>query len=83
LLAEQFHAAAASARTLAQIEDVSRLLWRAHAEGHFTDDAAAALSEAVEAKGQSAHRTGCRTAQAVLNALLSDAKRPTRISDQS
>ena len=50
LLAEQFHAAAANARTLAQTEDVSRLLWRAHAEGHLTDDAAAALAEAVEAR---------------------------------
>ena len=36
-LAGQFTAAAAQARTLASAENVSRLLWLAHGEGHLTD----------------------------------------------
>jgi len=50
MLANQFHAAANGARTLAQLEDVSRLVWRAHAEQHLSDSAATALSVAVEAR---------------------------------
>ena len=50
MLADQFQAAADRARTLAQLEDLSRLLWRAHAEHHVDDSAAEALSEAVEAR---------------------------------
>jgi hypothetical protein len=49
-LTDQFAAAAERARTLAQLEDLSRLLWRAHAEHHVDDGRAAALSEAVEAR---------------------------------
>ena len=50
MLADQFAAAADRARTMAELEDVSRLLWRAHAEQHLADDAATALAEAVEAR---------------------------------
>jgi hypothetical protein len=50
LFAEQFQVAAANARTLAQTEDLNYQLWRAHGEGLLTDDAAAALAEAVEAR---------------------------------
>ena len=50
MLADQFQAAAVRARTLAQLEDLSRLLWRAHAERHVDDSRAAAISEAVEAR---------------------------------
>jgi hypothetical protein len=50
MLADQFRAAADRARTLAQLEDVSRLLWRAHAEQHIDDGAAGAVSEAVQAR---------------------------------
>ena len=50
MLADQFQAAADRARTLAQLEDVSRLLWRANAEGHVDDAAAGAISEAVAAR---------------------------------
>jgi hypothetical protein len=49
-LADQFQAAADRARTLAQLEDLSRLLWRANGEGHVDDDRAGAISEAVEAR---------------------------------
>ena len=50
MLAEQFHAAAEGARSLAELEDVSRLIGRAHAEGHLTDDAAQGLWEAAQAR---------------------------------
>jgi hypothetical protein len=50
LLADQFVEAAERARTLAQLEDLSRLLWRANAEGHVDDGRAGAISEAVEAR---------------------------------
>jgi hypothetical protein len=50
LLADQFQTATIRARTLAQLEDLSRLLWRAHAEHHVDDGRAGAISEAVEAR---------------------------------
>jgi hypothetical protein len=50
LLADQFADATTRARTLAQLEDLSRLLWRANVEGHIDDGRAGALSEAVEAR---------------------------------
>ena len=50
MLADQFLAAADRARTLAQLEDMSRLVWRAHGEQHLSDSAAEAISEAVQAR---------------------------------
>jgi hypothetical protein len=49
-LADQFQAATERARTLAQLEDLSRLLWRANAEGHVDAAAATAASEALAAR---------------------------------
>lgn len=50
MLAAQFAAAAASARTVAALDDVSRLAWRAHAEGHLDERGIAGLAEAAEAR---------------------------------
>jgi hypothetical protein len=50
MLADQFTTAAERARTLAQLEDLSRLLWRANAEGRVDDGRAGVISEAVEAR---------------------------------
>jgi hypothetical protein len=50
MLAEQFAAAAAAARTTAAIDEIARLTWRAHAEGHIPDPEAGAISEALEAR---------------------------------
>lgn len=50
MLAEQFTVAADGARTLAQADNIARLVWRAYAEGHLSDAAAQAASEAVEAR---------------------------------
>jgi hypothetical protein len=50
LLADQFANATARARTLAQLEDLSRQLWRAHAEAHIPDAEAEAISAAIAAR---------------------------------
>lgn len=50
MLAEQFTEAVATARTMAGLDHVARLAWRALAEGHIPDAAAEAISEAVEAR---------------------------------
>jgi hypothetical protein len=50
MLAEQFHSAISTARNLPALEGISRLLWRAHGEGHLPDADAQGLAEAVEAR---------------------------------
>ena len=50
MLAEQFTAAAAAARNTAAVDEIARLLWRAHAEVRVTDAEAGAVSEAIEAR---------------------------------
>lgn len=60
MLLEQFTDAAASARNFAALDEISRLTWRALAEGHLSDDEAHGVSVTVEArrgvlKGQQAH----------------------------
>lgn len=49
MLADQFVEAAASARNSTALDNVARLLWRAHAEGHIADADAEAISEALQA----------------------------------
>ncbi len=50
MLADQFLAAAAGARNSTALDETSRLLWRAHAEGHIADADAEAVSEALQAR---------------------------------
>lgn len=50
MLAEQLATAATNARTYRQLDDISRLIWRAHAEGHLSDAAAQAAAEAAQAR---------------------------------
>jgi hypothetical protein len=50
LLADQFQAAATSARSLADLDHISQMLWKAHGQGAIPDAAATAASEAVEAR---------------------------------
>jgi hypothetical protein len=50
MLAEQLHTAAAGARTTASLDNLARLLWRAHAEGQIVDPDAEAISEAIQAR---------------------------------
>ena len=50
MLAEQFHAAAVTARNTAAVDEIARLTWRAHAEGQIPDAEAGAISEAIEAR---------------------------------
>ena len=50
MLADQFSQAATGARTFLQLEEISRLLWRAHGEGQIPDAAAQAVSEVIEGR---------------------------------
>ena len=50
MLAEQFHAAAAAAKTTAAVDEIARLTWRAHSEGQLADAEAEAVSEALQAR---------------------------------
>jgi len=50
MLAEQLQTAAARARTTASLDNLARLLWRAHAEGQIVDPDAEAISEAIQAR---------------------------------
>jgi AraC-like DNA-binding protein len=50
MLADQFHAAASRARTIASLDETARCLWRAHAEAQIFDAEAGAISEAIEAR---------------------------------
>ena len=50
MLADQFAAAAAAARSIAALDEVARLAWRAHAEGHLDEGAIAGLAEAAEGR---------------------------------
>jgi hypothetical protein len=50
MLHDQFQQGVAAARTPAQLDQIVKLAWGAVAEGQLTDDAAQAVSEAVEAR---------------------------------
>jgi hypothetical protein len=50
MLAEHFRTAAAGARTNAALDEIARLLWRAHAEAQIPDTEAGAISEAIGAR---------------------------------
>ena len=50
MLADQFAAAAAAARSFPQLEEISRALWAAHREGCLPDADAQAIAEAVQAR---------------------------------
>ncbi len=50
MLARQFHEAAAAARNTHAVDELGRLTWRAHAEGHLDDADAQAVSEALQAR---------------------------------
>jgi hypothetical protein len=50
MLAKQFLAAAAGARTNTTLDETARLTWRAHAEGHLADADAEAVSKALQAR---------------------------------
>ena len=65
MLAEQFHEAARAARNSAGLDQVARLLWRAHAEGHVSDADAEAVSEALQARRAAFSRPGTPLALAM------------------
>lgn len=50
MLSDQFAAAAAAAGNSTALDNVARLLWRAHAEGAIAEGAAEAVTEAIQAR---------------------------------
>jgi hypothetical protein len=50
MLAEQFLAAAAGARNSTALDEIARLTWRAHGEGHLADADAEAVSDALQSR---------------------------------
>jgi hypothetical protein len=50
MLADQFLEAADGVRTGAALDELARKLWRAHGEGHLSDHAAEAASEAIQTR---------------------------------
>lgn len=50
MLAEQFLAAAVGARNGTALDEIARLTWRAHGEGHLADADAEAISAAAQAR---------------------------------
>ena len=54
MLAEQFHAAAAAAKTTVAVDEIARLTWRAHAEGQLQDAEAEAVSASLQARRRQA-----------------------------
>ena len=57
MLGDQFHAAVGAGRNSRTLDEVGRLLWRAHGEGHLDDAEAQAISEALQAR-RAAFATG-------------------------
>ncbi len=68
MLADQFLAAAAGARNSTALDETSRLLWRAHAEGYIAD--AEAVSGALQARRAAFATKEAVTAQARPSAFL-------------
>ena len=50
MLAAQFLEVAAGARNATALDDISRLTWRTHSEGHLIDAEAEAITEAIQAR---------------------------------
>jgi len=50
MLADQFIAAASGAANSHALDQISRQLWRVHAEGHIAEADAEALSESIEGR---------------------------------
>jgi hypothetical protein len=55
MLADQFIAAASGAANSRALDQISRLVWRAHAEGHVDDAQAGAPAEALQARRRAAN----------------------------
>jgi hypothetical protein len=62
LLVEQFTTAAAAVRTVAELDNVARLSWRALSEGHLSEADAEAVSGAVEARRAAFRAVAARVA---------------------
>jgi hypothetical protein len=75
MLADQFHEAAAGARTTAALDDIARRLWRAHSEGQLSDSDAEAASQAVQTRRAVLAGNGPRSYSNTADGLSRPAKR--------
>ena len=75
MLAEQFTAAAAAAGNTHAVDEIARLTWRAHAEGHLDDAEAEVVGVALQARravfGTTRRPSAQRTALAFPRAAVS------------
>jgi hypothetical protein len=58
MLASQLTAAAAAARNTHAVDQLARLTWRAHAEGHLADAEAEAIGVALQARRRAFGQAG-------------------------
>ena len=78
MLADQLLEAAAAARTGSAVDEVFRLLWRAHAEHKISDADAEAISETVEARRAVISGSQAQTPQPAQKAVLPAPAGPRR-----
>ncbi len=74
MLADQFHAAAAAAKTTTAVDEIARLTWRANADGHILDAEAEAISEALQGRRAA---FAVRGAQRTVSSTIGARRRPT------
>ena len=77
MLANQFHEAVATARSIAALDNTARLLWRAYTEGQIADDDAEAIAGAVQARRAAFAHSGAGVALSQV-AAASAPRRPAR-----
>lgn len=83
LAAEQFTVAIAAARNTAALDNVARLLWKAHAGAQIADADAEAVSEAVQARRAAFSQRAATSPLSVVNAVpVSARRRPPRSPDR-
>jgi hypothetical protein len=78
LLADQFTGAAAAARNTAALDNLSRLIWRANAEGHLDDAAAGAAGEAVQRRRRDLAMSAYPKARTAAGAQRREPRSPDR-----
>ena len=82
MLADQFLEAAAVAKNTHDLDQVARLLWRAHAERQIADASATAVSEALQARRKTFSAGQGLSAPKAVFAALRPARRPPRSPDR-
>ena len=77
-LADQFHEAAAAAKNTHAVDEVARLIWRAHAEGQLADAEAEAIGQALAARRRAFGLPAPKAVFAVLRPPRASPRSPDR-----